>query len=207
MASDLELVDRWRAGDSAAVKLLFERHFDGIYRFFANKVDEGVEDLVQETFLACVKGRDRLREASSFRAFLFGTARNILFAHYRQRQRERGTDEIGESRVADLCPTPSHMLAQRDEERLLLEGLRRIPLDYQIIIELYYWEKLTGPEVAETLGLSLPAMRSRLHRSKQELQRQLEQLSQSPTLLESTLSDLDGWARALREKLVPPTPD
>jgi RNA polymerase sigma factor (sigma-70 family) len=208
VATDFELLERWQAGDRAAAKQLFERHFDAIYRFLASKVDSGVEDLVQETFLACVQSRDRFRAASSFRGYLFGTARNVLLSHYRKRKRFESVDEVGESRLIDLEPTVSRMLAKREEERLLLEGLRRVPLDYQIILELYYWEGLDGPEVAEILGISLPAMRSRLHRAKQELQRQIESLAGAPDMLASTLSGLDGWARALRGRLAaPPSED
>jgi RNA polymerase sigma factor (sigma-70 family) len=206
VATDFELLERWQAGDRAAAKQLFERHFDAIYRFLASKVDGGVEDLVQETFLACVQGRDRFRGASSFRGYMFGTARNVLFNHYRKRRRFESVDELGESRLIDLEPTASRMLAKREEERLMLEALRRVPLDHQIILELYYWENLDGAEVAGILGISVPAMRSRLHRAKQELQRQLESLAGSSDVLASTLSDLDGWARSLRHRLDAPSP-
>ena len=201
MSDDFELLERWQAGDRAAAKQLFERHFDAIYRFLASKVDNGVDDLVQETFLACVQGRDRFRGASSFRGYMFGTARNVLLSHYRKRRRFESVEDVGSSRLIDLDPTASRMLAKREEERLVLEGLRRVPLDYQIILELYYWEGLSGPEVAELLGISLTAMRSRLHRAKQELLEQLQSLSSSTDVLASTLSDLDGWAVALRRRL------
>lgn len=201
MADDLELVARWQQGDRAAAEQLFERHFDSIYRFFASKVRGGVEDLVQETFLACVTGRERFAAANSFRAFLLGTARNILFTHYRKLGRAPLVDDIGDSRLIDLEPGASSVLAQRDEERLVLEALRRLSLSHQITLELYYWEDLTGPEVAEALGVSLTAMRSRLHRAKQELQRQLEHMNEPGTLLESTITDLDAWARALRDRV------
>jgi RNA polymerase sigma-70 factor (ECF subfamily) len=204
VSDDFELLERWQAGDRAAAKQLFERHFDAIYRFLASKVDSGVEDLVQETFLACVQGRDRFRGASSFRGYMFGTARNVLLSHYRKRRRFESVEEVGSSRLIDLDPTASRMLAKREEERLVLEGLRRVPLDYQIVLELYYWEGLSGPEVAELLGISLTAMRSRLHRAKQELLEQLKSLSDSTDVLASTLSDLDAWAVALRRRLSAP---
>lgn len=203
MASDdFELLERWQAGDRVAAKQLFERHFDAIYRFVASKVTAGVDDLVQETFLACVKGRDRFRGTSSFRGYMFGTARNVLFAHYRKRRHFESVDEVGSSRLIDLEPTASRMLAKREEERLLLEALRCVTLDHQIILELYYWENLSGPEVAELLGISVAAMRSRLHRAKQELVQQLESLGDSSDALASTLSDLDGWALGLRDRLL-----
>ncbi|EDM80069.1 RNA polymerase ECF-type sigma factor [Plesiocystis pacifica SIR-1] len=214
MADDYELLERWRRGDNAAAERLFERHFDAIFRFFSAKAGggAGVEDLVQETFLAALQARDRVREAS-FRAYLFGVARHVLFAHYRQVRRRRAVDpidtadeDIGALSLATLAPTASGVLIRRAEERLLLEALRRLPLDHQIVIELVHWENLRGPEVAAILGVSLAAMRSRLHRAKRELQRQLEGLASSPELLESTVSDLDAWAQKLRSAPAPKEP-
>jgi len=51
---DLVMLDRWRAGDSAAGNALFHRHFEAVYRFFERKTDGDIDDLVQETFLACL---------------------------------------------------------------------------------------------------------------------------------------------------------
>src|SRR5690606_27370383 len=82
--SDLELLDAWRRGDGRSGELLFRRYFAQLNRFFRNKTDTGAEDLIQTTFLACVEGRDRFRESSSFRTYLFGIAHNVLCAHYRR---------------------------------------------------------------------------------------------------------------------------
>ncbi len=194
------LLDAWARGDRAAGDELFERYFDPLYRFFAAKVGDAIEDLVQETFAACVAGHSRIRRESTFRAFLFGTARNLLFAHYRRRRRD-AVEAIGERSMADLDPSASAHLVRRAEERLILEALRNLSLDHQIALELYEWEELTGSEVASTLGISEAAFRSRLHRARLELRREVERLGESPQVLRSTLADLDGWARNLRAQL------
>src|SRR5690606_10349004 len=59
VSDDLELLAAWRDGDAAAGGRLFRRHFDTLFRFFSTKLDGPVEDLVQDTFLGCVRGRDR----------------------------------------------------------------------------------------------------------------------------------------------------
>ncbi len=197
--TDFELLDAWAAGDKKAASELFGRHFRSVYRFFRNKVAGGAEDLVQQTFMACVEGRDKFRRDSSFRTFLFGTARNLLYKEYRRKRRHDDRIDFTEQSVVDLAPSPSQILAKKSEERLLLEGLRSIPIDYQIALELYMWEDLSGKELADVLGLSEDGARSRVHRAKQALKRQLEQLSESPERLESTVSDLNGWAASLRE--------
>ena len=56
MDSDAQLVARWRQGDKSAGEALFERYYDGVARFFYNKVGERSADLIQKTFLACVAG-------------------------------------------------------------------------------------------------------------------------------------------------------
>ena len=59
---------------------LFDRHADAIARFFENKVRDGAEDLIQATFLRMMEGRERIL-GESFRAFMFGIARNVLREH------------------------------------------------------------------------------------------------------------------------------
>jgi RNA polymerase sigma factor (sigma-70 family) len=200
--TDFELLDGWTRGDKAAAKQLIDRHFDAIYRFLRNKVgDDAVEDLVQDTFLACVQGRERFRREASFRTFLFATARNVLLYHLRKQRRAGEPFDPAVVSAIDLAPGPYSIIAHNDEQRLVLEALRALPLDYQVALELYYWEGLSGPELAEVLEISEPALRSRLHRAKLELRRQLERISSSGTVLESTQADLDAWAASLRDAL------
>ena len=63
---DIELLRRWRGGDARAGEALFERYFERIYVFFCGRMDDGVEDMVQRTFLGCVEAGDRLDEIESF---------------------------------------------------------------------------------------------------------------------------------------------
>lgn len=201
MASDFELLDAWAAGDKRAAKQLIDRHFDAIFRFFRNKLREGVEDLVQDTFLACVEGRERFRRDASFRTFLFATARNILLHHFRKQRRGGIPLDPEVISVLDLAPGPSSIIVQRNEDRLMLEALRSLPLDYQIALELYHWEGLTGPELAAALEITEAALRSRLFRAKAELRKQIERIAAAPELLESTLANLDAWAAGLRDAI------
>lgn len=199
MESDFDLIDAWAAGDKRAAKQLIDRHFDSVYRFFRNNLGDGsVEDLVQDTFLACVQARDRFRRESSFRTFLFATARNTLLYHYRKQRRAGPPIDPELVSVVDLSPGPSSIVVQKHEQRLLLEALRSLPLDYQIALELYHWEGMSGPELAEALEIGEAALRSRLHRAKLELRKQVERLANAPELLESTMACLDAWAEGLR---------
>jgi RNA polymerase sigma-70 factor (ECF subfamily) len=199
MRPDLELLDAWRSGDEDAGNELFDRHFEALYRFFRNKIGDGMDDLVQLTMLACVKGRDRFRQDSSFRTYLFATARNVLYQHFDKRGREAERMDYGTVSVMDLGESPSRVVAARNEQRLLAGALRRLPLDDQIALELYYWESLSGPELAAALELTEPAVRSRLRRALERLRAAIAELATSPAELESVSTDLERWVESLRE--------
>ena len=64
MRADTELFEAWRNGDRKAGNDLFQRHFEAIERFFANKVDRDIEELVQETFARCVSASERFEGQS-----------------------------------------------------------------------------------------------------------------------------------------------
>jgi RNA polymerase sigma factor (sigma-70 family) len=201
--SDNELYRAWRAGDRQAGGILFARHFDGIYRFFRNKLDGDIEDLVQRTFVACVEGRERFREDASFRTYLFAVAHNLLRDHLRRRRRSREQLDLDVVSVVDLGASPLSLVVARTEEQVLLQALRRIPVSAQVILELYFWEKMTGAEIGMLLGVVEDTARSRLRKAKILLEAMIRRLEAAPRDLESTLSNLDQWAEAIRQRLAP----
>jgi RNA polymerase sigma-70 factor (ECF subfamily) len=190
---DHDLLQAWRSGDAAAGRTLVDRHFGAVYRFFSNKVTTEIDDLVQQTFLACVGARDRLREDQGFRPYLFAVARNKLYDHLRETQRDAVVDPTTVS-VADLGLTPSVVAASRQEEQIVKEGLRRLPLDLQVALELYYFEGLRGPALARVLDVPEGTVRSRLRRGLAILRERVEELVRSPELRKQTASTLASWA-------------
>ncbi len=203
-ADDLELLEAWRGGDRHAGSELFERHFDSICRFFANKVQRDVDDLVQRTFAACIEGKDRFRGQSSFRTYLFGVAHNVLRSSLRKRKREGDRFDLGVSSVFDLGLSPTVLVAKRKEQTLTLQALRRIPVDHQVVLELYYWEEMTAGELAEVLEIPEGTVRGRIRRAKVLLEEQLTTLAEDDAILQSTISGLETWARALRARVLDP---
>ncbi len=202
--SDSELFRAWRGGDGNAGHQLFNRHFDAIYRFFRNKLDTEVEDLVQRTFTACVEGRDRFREESSFRTFLFAVAHNLLKEHLRRKRRSPEPLDLDAVSAVDLGASPLSIMAARSEEKILLQALRQIPIASQTVLELYFWEKMTGREIGALLGVPEDTARSRLRKAKALLEAAIQRIAAAPHDVQSTLSNLDQWAAALRRQLGPP---
>ncbi|MBV1857701.1 MAG: sigma-70 family RNA polymerase sigma factor [Nannocystaceae bacterium] len=199
--SDAELLLHWRAGDTHSGELLFARYYDVVARFFGNKVTRGRADLVQATFSTCLEKVDELRSATSFRSFLFGIARFELLHHYRRKSRRETEFDADSVCAYDMDPTPSRVIAKHREQRLLLEALRHIPLDLQLVLELTYWESFTSAEMADLLSIPEGTVKSRVRRARQKLDTQLRRLASSAALFETTNSDLDGWAAQLRAQL------
>ncbi|NVB40722.1 RNA polymerase sigma factor [Pseudenhygromyxa sp. WMMC2535] len=199
MPTDAELLDAWRDGDRRAGKLLFARYFTAVNRFFRNKVGSESQDLVQKTFLACVEGVDRYRGEGSFRSWLFAVAYKQLCKHYRAKAKEQAHLDLQRVSAYEFDGTPSRMLARKREERLLLEALRRIPVDFQVALELRYWEQMTDVEIAATLDLPLGTFKSRIRRARQLVTEQVTFLAASPEELQSTISSLEDWAEQLRD--------
>lgn len=201
---DATLLQAWADGDRRSGAALLGRHFDALYRFFANKVGNAaeVEDLVQLTMMACVDARSRFRGDASFRTFLFAIARNTLLKHLRQRKPVDALD-IAQSSVADCGLGLSTVLAVRREHELLLLALRHISVDSQIVLELFYWEQLNANQIAAVLETSEAAIRGRLRKAKLELRAALDGLARNPEELASTFEGLERWAAELRGKLLP----
>ena len=209
MNTDIELLTAWRTGDERSGKRLVVRHYAALERFFLNKARDDARDLIQRTFLVLLEARDKIQErgqggqqdGQDVRRYLFGIARNLLLEHFRGVRRDGARLDFGTHSVEDLSPTPSTWLAEGRRSQSLLQALRRIPLELQVVLELYYWEELTAHELAQILGMPEGSVRTKIRRAKQLLERELSRLARSPQELRETLSDLDTWARQVREHL------
>lgn len=190
MSDDGVLFQAWRDGDRGAGATLIERHFDALERFFGTKVGPAADDLVQRTFLTCTEAATTFRGDGSFRAFLFGIARNVLYEHLRSRIRHGAAPaDFSHSGIADLAPGTATLVGHRADQRALVAALQRLPLELQVLLELYYWEELGVDELAAVLEVPPGTIKSRLHRARTLL---AEAMAQAPAD-----GDDEGSVRAL----------
>jgi RNA polymerase sigma-70 factor (ECF subfamily) len=194
--SDTDLLHAWRDGDKRAGFELFERYYPRLWRFFNTKAPADSEDLVQETMLQCLRSHQRLKDAGSFRGFLYAIARHQLS----QRLRIDHRDDNVARKVGAAGPTsrlsPSLMLAGRNDAERLMMSLRRLPLELQLTLELYYWERLSYDELAYVLGIGREAVKSRLRRARQALRELMEQCESDPKAW-----PFENWERAMEAAL------
>lgn len=198
-ADNLELLERWQAGDPRAGLKFFDAYYPPVQRFFRNKVGvPACDDLVQQTFMAAAQAPFAGR--SKVKTWLLSIAWRKLADHFRAEERRRRIEapDFSVQSVADLGQSPHTGLEKRAEARLLLEGLRRLPLVMQAALELHYWEHLSASQISAALAVPLGTVKTRIRDGRLRLARELEQIAESQEVLRSTLDDLDGWAARVR---------
>lgn len=201
---DWSLWSRWKDGDRRAATVLVERYSGMLQRFFRNKVrdPESTAELISETLLGCVVALDRTKPTASFRSFLFGVALNTLRAYIRRvYKRKRERDDFDDICVGEDSSSPSEFIDLSRESRLLVRALRRIPLKLQIVLELQFFEDLTGPQIAELLEIPLATVYTHQRRGRQRLQTVLQELTDNPQLAQSTFMGLETWAEDVRSQI------
>jgi RNA polymerase sigma factor (sigma-70 family) len=201
---DFTLLEAWSAGDQIAGNRLVRRHFSAVFRFFRTKVpDDLAEDLTQQTLLGLVKGRDRLRRDSAFKAYLFAIARRQLLFSLRSRYRADkvfAPEHVSVQELAVLSASAGTVAVAQFEQRLLLAALRAIPVDFQIVVELHYWEGMTIEEIAHAMEVAPGTVKSRLSRARAMLQARIDELTANGSVSAPT-GGLDRWVSSLREEL------
>jgi RNA polymerase sigma-70 factor (ECF subfamily) len=175
---DVALMDAWCRGDRGAGGELIARHYPSVARFFHGKVSAAaLEDLVQETFLACTRSAVRFRGQARFRTYLYGIADHVLVNHLRRlgRSRARLDPEVDleETPAVSSGPSPAATVVQHEEQRLLHEALQRIPPPHQAVLELHYWGDLSVAEIGEALKVPLGTAKTWLRNGRAYLEKQL----------------------------------
>ena len=133
-----------------------------LFGFLRRRGVADAEDLVAETFTIAWRSRSRLTEPEHRKAWLFGTARRLLLADFRQRGHEH---ELGE--LLARHPEAISDTADQQRRRTVLEALARLRDEDRELILLIEWERLTPSETAQVLGITPGAARVRLHRARQ----------------------------------------
>lgn len=174
--SDATLIDRARTGDRRALDELLTRHQRRVYRFGLKmcRDPEDAKDILQETLLAAARTVKDFRGASSVSTWMYTIARSFCIKKRRRSkfapaeetsldQREPGAEA---RQVADPGRAPDESLAGRQIEQALETAIGRLDPMYREVLVLRDVEGLTAPEVAEIMGLSVEAVKSRLHRAR-----------------------------------------
>ncbi len=176
MDSDQELISAAQRGDRGALERLLERHQAKVYRFGMRmcRAEEDAKDVLQETLIAAARTLPEFRGASSLSTWLYTIARSFCI---KQRRRSKFAPEAVESldtgepaklavQLPDPTRGPDEALHGRRVESALEEAIGELEPMYREVLVLRDVEGLSAAEVAEVLGLTVEAVKSRLHRAR-----------------------------------------
>lgn len=157
-------------GNTSAFDAIVERHEAAVARFLRTLGGDEIDDALQETFIAAWRSAGAYNGTGTVRSWLLSIARNVHRHSKRRRVDEPSTfvplDALAERAGWGCDPAePRRMdaaLARDEVER----ALAMLPDDEREVLVLRELEELSGDETARLLGLSLPAMKSRLHRAR-----------------------------------------
>lgn len=177
---DTVLIHQTLSGDDRAFEILVGRYQSAVFGWIRQTLPytEQDEDLAQEVFIQAYFNLDTLREPSKFKGWLRQIARNVCiswlrrqkpFESYEKLISDNQTREQIEMRSSQTVLTPEEHLLAHEAFANLENHLRYLSEVHQEIIRLYYFEGLTYQEISETLNLSESAIKSRLHRAREQL--------------------------------------
>ncbi|MHB8419940.1 MAG: RNA polymerase sigma factor [Myxococcales bacterium] len=179
---DRKLLERARAGDSAALDELLARHQADVYRFGLKLCGdpEDAKDVLQETLLGLARDVRRFRGEASLSTWLYTVARSFCLkkrrrGHFAPREERSLETEVWReaARLASSAQGPDEALAAKVAGLALQRALAALDPTHREVLLLRDVEGLTAPEAARKLGLSPQAVKSRLHRARLALRAQL----------------------------------
>lgn len=187
-AGDDILLAQARAGNRQALEALLERYQRQVYGFGMKMCGnpDDAKDVLQETLLTMARGIRDFRGESSLSTWLYTVARNACIRMHRRSKFAPGHEgalEIGATIEAKADPArrADEVLAGKQVERALGAAIDELEPIYREALMLRDVEGLTTPEVADVLGLTIPAVKSRLHRARASVRERIAPLLGIPT--------------------------
>ena len=181
-ADDWAYVQRVQRGETEAFEILVLRHqktiFNLVYRMLSDYDD--ATETAQEVFLSAFKSIGQFRGESSFSTWLFRIALNHASSRRKSvTSRQRLTVPLGGTEpIGGPFPDPAKFAERRQTQSLVQEALNKLSPEHCEIIVLIDVQDISYEEAAETIGIKVETVKTRLYRARQALKVQLAPMFQ-----------------------------
>lgn len=184
--AEATLIERAQAQDEAAFDQIVRLYADRIYNYVRRMVGnpQDAEDITQEVFIRAYQGLSQFDGRASFSTWLFRIATNLCIDHKRRQSRrvqtvpyhhDEGDEEEGDWEFPDTNQPSAldHLLNQ--ELQAVVEGaIERLNPKLKTVLLLYDVEGLSYEQIAETLGIPMGTVKSRLFAAREQIRKQVE---------------------------------
>ena len=176
-----QLIEKAIGGSNSALTELVKKYEQTVYNF-AFKIcrnKERAENTMQETFLSMIKSLKQFSGKSKLSTWLYTIVSNhCLMLARSQKKYDYSTLEnedglIDDKNVVDLNYSPDKLTENSELNLVLDEAIQKLPHEYRIVFVLRDVEGLSTKETSEIVNLSIPAIKSRLHRARAFLRNEL----------------------------------
>ena len=179
--SDEELMMKCRNGDMSAFELIVMRYKDLITNFIYRSIGDyhRAEDLAQETFLRVFRSANRYEPKCRFKNWLYLIATNLCRNEIRDRKRRNTAyldDVVPDSEnvsyfelMQDVSQLPDEVYEKKERQVIIQQTINRLPENQRLALLLVSYQNLRYDEIAEVLECSVSAVKSLIHRARQNM--------------------------------------
>jgi RNA polymerase sigma factor (sigma-70 family) len=208
--TDFELVEEARLrGDKQAFGLLLQRCQSGALRMAKRMIahEDTARELVQEAMLEAYLSLASLEKPERFQSWLYGIVLNVCRSYLRRQRYDllslesmSGGLEATHILLASHAPDPQTMVEMRELHELVLSAIDTLSPQNQQTVLLYYYEQLSVREISLTLGISMTAVKGRLHKSRRQLAGYFTEFASREPGLTQLVPFVAGEAHQQKEK-------
>ncbi len=179
--SDEDLMMDCKKGDMSAFELLVRRYQDAIINYIHFTISDyhRAEDLAQETFLRVFKNVNRYEPKASFKSWLYTIATNLCRNEIRNRSRrktyyledlvEENEDVYHSEYMVDTRLQPDILYEKKERQQIIKKAIKLLPENQSVALTLVTYQELSYEEISEILDCSVGAVKSLIHRARQNM--------------------------------------
>jgi RNA polymerase sigma-70 factor (ECF subfamily) len=170
---EAELVRRVKSGDSTAVEDFVSQYSSRVYSlaYQLTRSSSAAEEIMQEVFITVISKIGTLENEDYFSTWLYRVTTNAAYGFLRKEKKHRDLVQVddveaGTAALHDFSDLPDDILLSDESRDIIRQAIDKLPETLRTIIIMKDVEGLKNEEIAEAMKLSLPAVKSRVHRGR-----------------------------------------